>query len=178
MYAAALFASFILDTLLKKFQSFKLIKHLNTLLFIGVLSSSILSISVPPKPYRMQNEDGLLYMRKTLEKKATSFIHLKTDLKYAELIDKRILVNKFPISEIWQYEYILLNMQSDIPDPFLANIRRYEDRNFKKFIEEQRNDVSSRIKLNQDIVGIATKSGKFTILESNSNFILLEQINL
>ena len=178
MYAFALFASFILDTLLKKFESFKLIKYLNTLLFIGVLSSSILSTLVPPKPYRIQNEDGLLYMKNTLKKKNASFVHLKTDLQYAELIDKRILVNKFPNTEIWQYDYILLNMQSDIPDLFLANIRRYEDRDFKKFIEEQKNDVSSRIKLNQNIVGIATKFGKFTTIESNLSFILLKRTNL
>jgi hypothetical protein len=126
----------------------------------------------------MQNEDGLLYMKNTLEKKHTNFIHLKTDLQYAELIDKRILVNKFSNTEIWQYDYILLNMQSDVPDLFLANIRRYEDRNFDKFISDQKNDVSSRLTINQNVVDIATKFGKFTTLESNSNFILLKQTNL
>ncbi len=178
MYACALFASFIFDTLLKKFESFKLIKYLNTLLFIGVLSSSILSTLVPPKPYRIQNEDGLLYMKNILKKKNASFVHLKTDLQYAELIDKRILVNKFPNTEIWQYDYILLNMQSDVPDLFLANIRRYEDRNFDKIISDQKNDVRSRLTINQNVVDIATKFGKFTTLESNSNFILLKQTNL
>jgi hypothetical protein len=175
MYAAALFASFILDNLLKKFQSLKLKKYLNILLFIGVISSSILSLLVPPKPYRAQKEDGLLYLKNVLEKNHTNSINLKTDLQYAELINKSILVNKFSNTKIWQYDYILLNMQSDIPDLFLANIRRYEDRNFKKYISDQKNEASSRLTINQNVVDVATEFYKFKILESNSNFILLKK---
>ena len=110
-----------------------------------------------------------------MEKDHTNSINLKTDMQYTELIDKRILVNKFSNIEFEQYDYVLLNMQSEIPNLFLANLRRYEDRNFQKFILEQKKVVSSRLKLNQNIIDMAIISGKFMSLESNSNFILLKR---
>jgi hypothetical protein len=178
MYALALLACIVFDDLIKHFQSFKQVKYLNTLLLIGVLSSLFFSILVPPKPYRFQNEDGLIYIKNIVEKNQSSSINLKTDLFYANLIDSRILVNKFSNTELWQYDYILLNMQSNIPDLFLANLRRYEDRNFQKFISDQKNDTRLRLEFNQNIVDNATKFGKFTYLESNSNFILLKRTYL
>ena len=178
MYAVALLACIVFDDLIKHFHSFKQVKYLNTLLLIGVLSSLFFSILVPPKPYRFQNEDGLIYIKNIVEKNQSSSINLKTDLLHANLIDSRILVNKFSNTELWQYDYILLNMQSNIPDLFLANLRRYEDRNFQKFISDQKNDTRLRLEFNQNIVDNATKFGKFTYLESNSNFILLKRTYL
>jgi hypothetical protein len=178
MYALALLACIVFDDLIKYFQSFKQVKYLNTLLLIGVLSSLFFSILVPPKPYRFQNEDGLIYMKNIVEKNQSSSINLKTDLLHANLIDSRILVNKFLDTELWQYDYILLNLQSNIPDLFLANLRRYEDRNFQKFISDQKNVTRLRLEFNQNIVDNATKFGKFTYLESNSNFILLKRTYL
>jgi F0F1-type ATP synthase alpha subunit len=62
-------------------------------------------------------------------------------------------------------------MDVTLPDKFLANIRKYEDRNFAKFDEEQQNIMTKRIDRNIKLVSLLKQKG-FEII-SNSNLYYL-----
>jgi hypothetical protein len=65
-------------------------------------------------------------------------------------------------------------MSKVLPNPYLSNLKRYEDENLAKFYSSYRLIVEDRIQKNTLIAEEALRTGFFKILFKNSTMIILE----
>jgi hypothetical protein len=131
------------------------------------------SLLYPPIRYRIEPEEALTFTRTTLQVESMRKIDLYSDFSEAQFIDPRVnLITDIDLFNTdFSKKYVLLNMDVTLPDKFLANIRKYEDRNFAKFDEEQQNIMTKRIDRNIKLVSLLKQKG-FEII-SNSNLYYL-----
>ena len=132
------------------------------------------SLLYPPIRYRFEPEEALTFTRTTLQAENMQIINLYSDLAEAHFIDPRVnLITEIDLlNTYFSKKYVLLNMDGTLPDKFLANIRKYEDRNFAKFDEEQQNIITNRIDKNIKLVSLLKQKGYKIISNSNTYYLL------
>jgi hypothetical protein len=138
----------------------------------------VLNISVlvfPPTKYRYETESALYSLRELLEVDRSSKIYLYTDFPYAWNVDRRIQIVNTPLIKLPENEslYVLLNLQKDIPDKYLANIRKYEDRNFTAYYSNQEKLIADRLILNTNLLSKLSRED-YSILISDQLYVLLK----
>ena len=101
-------------------------------------------------------------------------INLYSDFSEARFIHPRVnLITEVDLLNTdLSNKYVLLNINGTLPDKFLANIRKYEDRNFVKFDEEQQNVITKRIDKNMKLVSLLKQKGFEIISNSNTYYLL------
>ena len=132
------------------------------------------SLLYPPIRYRLEPEEALTFTRTTLQVESMQKIDVYSDFSEAHFIDPRVnLITEIDILNTdFSNKYVLLNMDRTLPDKFLANIRKYEDRNFVKFDEEQQNIITKRIDKNMKLVSLLKQKGFIIISNSNTYYLL------
>ena len=140
---------------------------------IVVLNFSVLVF--PPTKYRYETESALYRLREVLEVDRSSKINLYTDFPNAWNVDRRIQIVNTPLIKFPENEslYVLLNLQKDIPDIYLANIRKYEDRNFNLYFSNQEKLIAKRLILNTDLLSKLSREN-YSILISDPLYVLLK----
>ena len=138
----------------------------------------VLNISVlvfPPTKYRYETESALYSLRELLEVDRSSKIYLYTDFPNAWNVDRRIQIVNTPLIKLPENEflYVLLNLQKDIPDKYLANIRKYEDRNFTAYYSNQEKLIADRLILNTNLLSKLSRED-YSILISDQLYVLLK----
>jgi hypothetical protein len=167
MILFAIAFSIVLSKLLYKFpRKFKVV------IPVVIMLTSLL---YPPIRYRFEPEEALIFTRKTFQVEDMQKIDLYSDFSEAHFIDPRVnLITEIDLLNTdFLNKYVLLNMDGTLPDKFLANIRRYEDRNFDKFDQEQQNIITSRIDKNMKLVYILEQKG-FEIISNSQTYYLLK----
>jgi hypothetical protein len=68
-------------------------------------------------------------------------------------------------------------MNKELPNPYLSNMKLYEDSKIGEFYSTQSMIVKKRLEENRSVVQQALKTGLFKILISNSNLVILKNEN-
>jgi hypothetical protein len=173
MFVAAITTSLVFD--LFKPNTKKTYKKYSRKIKIATLLSSLsLFIYSQPSPYRYQDEELLKRLSNIIYENEISQIPVLTDLEYAALVSDRLVINSFGDNTLTKNKYIVLNMSKVLPNPYLSNLKRYEDENLAKFYSSYRLIVEDRIQKNTLIAEEALRTGFFKILFKNSTMIILE----
>ena len=132
------------------------------------------SLLYPPITYRLEPEEALTFTRTALQVESMQKINLYSDFSEARFIHPRVnLITEVDLLNTdLSNKYVLLNINGTLPDKFLANIRKYEDRNFVKFDEEQQNVITKRIDKNMKLVSLLKQKGFEIISNSNTYYLL------
>jgi hypothetical protein len=129
------------------------------------------SIVSPPTSYRIDSEEGLYAIKNlTLGRE----INLYSDFSDAKFIGNNInIISKEELRYNLESNYVLLNMSNSIPDLYEANWRRYEDRDFKSFYENQSNIVNKRLKNHYIFIEQLTRQN-YKVLVIEPEFTILK----
>jgi len=142
----------------------------STFLYLLAVISTITSLLWPPMAYRSEPEEGLLTLRKiVLEEK----VNVYSDFEYTKFVSEHI--NYYSLDQLYTNKnsnYVLLNTSSKMPDVSKANIRRYEDRDFKQFYIEQENLIKSRLQNHEKLIGRLQEVGFITLVRKPEYVIL------
>ena len=132
------------------------------------------SLLYPPIRYRIEPEEALTFTRTILQVESVQKIDLYSDFSEAHFIDPRVnlITDTDLLNNDFSNKYVLLNMDVTLPDKFLANIRKFEDRNFVKFDEEQQYIITKRIDKNIKLVSLLRQKGFEIISNSNLYYLL------
>jgi hypothetical protein len=140
-------------------------------LFMMAAISFATSIVSPPTSYRIDSEEGLYAIKNlTLGRE----INLYSDFSDAKFIGNNInIISKEELRYNLESNYVLLNMSNSIPDLYEANWRRYEDRDFKSFYENQSNIVNKRLKNHYIFIEQLTRQN-YKVLVIEPEFTILK----
>jgi hypothetical protein len=145
---------------------------LNTKFLVVIASLSFTtSLVFPPTAYRIESDEALWAFKNLVSGRE---VNLYSNFSNAKFIGSNIImISKEELSFDLNSNYVLLNMSNLLPDLFKANIRRYEDRDFKTFYETQLNIKNTKLK-NQDIFIEQLKKQGYKVVLKESEFIILK----
>jgi hypothetical protein len=176
MYSTALLISLIFDELIRKDDQFEKILNSNKLITI-ILSLNILFVLVnPPNAYRYVNENSLIEFENILKSDERSNISVYSDIEDLIFVSEKIVVSTSQEMSKESLDYVVLNLKSTIKDLTLANARDYEDRDFKRFRNDQNTQIKKRIEENRNLIYLLLNSG-FSIISEKEDFIILRSPN-
>jgi len=176
MYSAAILVSLILDDLYRKGVQFKKILSVNKLITL-VISMNILFVLVnPPNAYRYADENSLIEFDNMLKLDGRTKILVYSDIENIKFTSDKVMVSTEGIIKKNLFDYVVLNMNSTIPDPILANMRDYEDKDIELFKDEQNKIIKKRLANNRNLIDLFLNSG-FSVASKKQNYIILENIN-
>jgi hypothetical protein len=131
----------------------------------------IASLVFPPTAYRIESDKALYAIKNLVSGRE---VNLYSDFSEAKFIGSNIMmISKEELSFDLNSNYVLLNISSILPDLFKANIRRYEDRDFNTFYENQSNIINTKLK-NHDIFIEQLKKLGYKVVLKESEFIILK----
>jgi hypothetical protein len=145
---------------------------LNTKFLVVIASLSFTtSLVFPPTAYRIESDKALYAIKNLVSGRE---VNLYSDFSEAKFIGSNIMmISKEELSFDLNSNYVLLNISSILPDLFKANIRRYEDRDFNTFYENQSNIINTKLK-NHDIFIEQLKKLGYKVVLKESEFIILK----
>jgi glycosyltransferase involved in cell wall biosynthesis len=145
---------------------------LNTKFLVVIASLSFTtSLVFPPTAYRIESDKALYAIKNLVSGRE---VNLYSDFSEAKFIGSNIImISKEELSYDLNSNYVLLNISSILPDLFKANIRRYEDRDFNTFYENQSNIINTKLK-NHDIFIEQLKKLGYKVVLKESEFIILK----
>jgi hypothetical protein len=171
MWTTALFLSLIFDQskiyLPKKISQYGIIGFFLIINFIVVIFNL-------PDAYRKDNETILIEMDKIVKKENRNELNIYTDLQEMRFISEKVRITQDLVSQ--KIDYFALNNNTKIPDINLANIRPYEDRNFKKFNDQQTIIINKRLEKNKAIFNYAMRMGYSVVIKEDEYMILKRSI--
>jgi len=171
MWTTALFLSMIFDQskiyLPKKISQYSIIGFFLIINFIVVIFNL-------PDAYRKDNETILIEMDKIVKKENRNELNIYTDLQEMRFISEKVRITQDFVSQ--KIDYFVLNNNTQIPDINLANIRPYEDRNFKKFNDQQIIIINKRLEKNKAIFNYAMRMGYGVVIKEDEYMILKRSI--
>ena len=141
--------------------------------FLAVIASLSFTTSLvfPPTAYRIESDKALYAIKNLVSGRE---VNLYSDFSEAKFIGSNIImISKEELSYDLNSNYVLLNTSNMLPDLFKANIRRYEDRDFNTFYENQSNIINTKLK-NQDIFIQQLKKKGYKVVLKESEFIILK----
>ena len=129
------------------------------------------SLVFPPTAYRSESDEALYSLKKLVSGRE---VNLYSDFSGAKFIGNNIrMISKEELSYDLNSNYILLNVSNKLPDSFKANIRRYEDRDFKTFYDTQSNVIDVKLRNHDNFIEQLKNQGYKVILRE-SEFIILK----
>jgi hypothetical protein len=175
MYTVAILLSIVFDEFINK-NYFRKQDFISIFVLILVIINFISLMLKPPKAYRVVDEKVLFSIQKMIENDYRNRLNVFSDIEDVRFVSEKINfieTRKFDFKKI---DYIILNFNNDEPDLILANLRRYEDRDFENFFKRQNEVIAKRIELNNELISQAINKG-LTIIVKNDDYVMLKNIH-
>ena len=142
-----------------------------------VISLNILFVLVnPPNAYRYADENSLIEFENILKLDGRDKITVYSDIEDIKFISDKVLDRTDNVIKKNLIDYVVLNMNSTIPDPIMANKRSYEDRDFELFKDNQNIILKKRLEENRILIDSFLNSG-FSVASKKQKYIILKNIN-
>ena len=109
-------------------------------------------------------------MKKIIAKDKRSQLIVYTDIDQLRFVSEKVIITQnFNAQKI---DYLVLNNETQIPDFSLANLRAYEDRNVKKFNDQQLLEIDKRLEKNRTLFNYAKQLG-YAVVTKNEVYTIL-----
>jgi hypothetical protein len=174
MYTVALFVALIFDSIKSKIKILNNYYNINSFILFIVVVNFIMILLHPPKAYRSIDERVLIEFKKIVSSDFRTRLKVMSDIEEIQLISPKIIFTFKEYDNLKNFDYIVLNMNKNIPDATLANLRNYEDQNFERFNQIQNNLIIKRLKMNNMLKDESINSG-FKILVERSDWLILKK---